>query len=515
MEISPDFFLEVLCLTIYDDTLESTKLAKAAVDIYELDIRGKIAVDDELTKLYTRMIREIVTTDIDLSNPGEVSKLLLQFQNNNEVMKDETILTKIKEIIEGRENVSIRRITNMRKKVKNWVVWAKSSSNIRRMFTKINQCSNASDEDRQDMLLNDVLEASRDLAKAFESTANGEDATLDFIDISCIDSIKQGLNKHKKKKANKGYQVGLQGLERMFGENKGPLPGEFIGIAALSHNYKSGLLMDFARWMVTLNEPRNTDGNTPCVVFISLENEVHENMMQWFKTAYINIFKKEPLGLSDEETIKQVYEIYNKKGIKLLVYRKVGELFGYEDWAALHIQLMEQGYHIMASILDYITPMKLEDSGVFEAKKIQRLCHKMKTFADQNGITVITAMQLGTLGMDLARSGQTNVVGRFTSAHLAECKSARQEFDVFIYSHIEKNHLDIPYLTLCIDKHRYVNNTPEEHKRVGYKFRGKLGILNDIHGKDKSVRDIYTDDDDDEDNTTTEEVVAQETTGVF
>ena len=495
MDTGPDFFLEILSLLVYDFTEDSLKLAKYATDIYENDIKGNSMIDDELTKMYVGFIRDVIKNEVDLNNPAEIGKILLSVKSHPEVIRDNSIYMNIEKMMTcDRTLITPRRILNLQRKIKGWIMLSKSQSSIRRMFKKSTQCQSSSDTDRQNILLNEILEESRELAKAFESNVTSENATLDFIDMSCKASITKGINKNKKKNAKKGYTTGLQGVNRMFGVNGGPLPGEFICVAALSHNYKSGLLMDFARWMTTLNKPRNDDGKIPCVVFISLENEVHENMMQWFVAAYINIYKEKPSKrMTDEEIIEKVYEIYNQNGIKLLVYRKVGELFGYEDWATLHLQLIEQGYHVMASILDYITPMKLEDSKVFEAKKIQRLCHKMKTFADQQQITVITALQLGTAAYELASSDVSHVVKKFTAFHLAECKSARQEFDVFIYAHIEKNHLDVPYLTLKLDKHRYVSSTPLEDKSTAYRFMGELGIMNDIEGKDMSVANIYAD----------------------
>ena len=64
-----------------------------------------------------------------------------------------------------------------------------------------------------------------------------------------------------------------------------------------------------------------------------------------------------------------------------------------------------------------------------------------------------------------------------------------------IFMYIEHNTNDVPYLTLCWNKHRDEPPPPKEDKFCAYRFMGPvLGIMDDINlDKDYSVSDIYSD----------------------
>jgi hypothetical protein len=189
--------------------------------------------------------------------------------------------------------------------------------------------------------------------------------------------------------------------------------------------------------------------------------------------------------------------MYGRNGFKLMVYRKMGDYFDYDAWVKLHTDLEESGHRIIGSMLDYITLMNAGDSNENGAKKLQQLGNRIGNYGNHHGFLTITGLQLNGDAEILAASGQTNIVKRYGAAHLADCKGFKKELDFLIYLHCEINHVGVKYLTMKLDKHKYVHDTPEEYKYCAYRFT-EHGIMDDVNGKCKAVYNIYADEDDDE-----------------
>ena len=294
----------------------------------------------------------------------------------------------------------------------------------------------------------------------------------------------------------------------MLGKAGGFLRGEFWAFAAASHNYKSGILMAIARWCATLSHFKVEPGTIPAVVLISLENEVPENTMNMIREAYVDAFKKEPPpGTTDDEMIDLVVAYYQKNGVKLMLY-KFDEDFGYSDFVNLQTKLKNCNYTVIATIIDYITLMRIDDNGRDNpAKMLQKLAQKLYNFAHRNDQLIVTGLQLDTEAEKIIASGQTNIVKRFGAAHLGDCKGLKRELDGLIFMHIEHNMENVPYLTFCWNKHRNETQPPKSDQYCAYRYCGKiLGLMDDIYlpgDETRAKNDIYADD---EDSETTENV---------
>jgi hypothetical protein len=492
MESGPEFFLEVLCLTIYSNDLDSENIVASAVKTYYDEVAKGTALNDELTKFYMSIITDVTNKNVNLSSKADVEALLIKLEQHPMVKQSPKIVERIGTLIAERANVSDHTIKHLKQKVKKWIIWVNGNNSLKKLFRTSQKVINTSDTVIQETLMNELLDRSRELTKTYEDTASTEDASVDFIDMSCAKSLKRGFDSYKKKRIDTGYTTGLQSLNRMFGRSQGPVPGEFIGFAALSHHYKSGILMDFARWMALYNEPRKENGKQAAIVFISLENEIYENMMMWFKSAYTQHYGEPPDGLSETEIINKTAELYSKRGYKLLVYRKEGDLFGYNEYRALLEELADK-YTINSAILDYAGLMALPADGKDNNAKLrQELLCKMKNYANRNNILTITGFQLDTEADRIATSGTTNVVKKFGSAHLSDCKSAVKEMDFLAFMYIEKGLNGQSYLTVKWAKHKY-QTTPDKHKYFAQRFEEGVGIVDDINGLDRSVVDIYSD----------------------
>lgn len=502
--MSPNFFLNALCLAIAGDDIESKNIIKGVLETYdELAMaRNGTTEIDALIDLYCNIMRKIINDELSLDNKLEVEKTLAEFETHKSVVSNPNIIERIANLINNRKSITDEQLDRMKQDIRKWVIWNQGNKGIRKIYGLSQKVQTTLDPILQDRILNELLDNARKLTETYESKMSVDSGKVDEIDTTNKHSIIRALKSYRKKRVKNGYRLGLQGVSQLFGKALGPVEGEFIAFAALSHHYKSGIMMDMARWIPTYNQPINKSDKIPCVVFISLENEIYENMMMWYNSIYYSIHNSPPGNdVSDEEIVNTVMQSFAKHGFVLKVYRMEGEAFGFDEWKKLHDDLSKK-YDVVASILDYAELMKLDSTkskdrerGWNEAKRLQNLYYKLKTYANRNRIMVVTGIQLDTEAKRLSASGQTNIVSRLRDVHLASCRAAKSELDVLIFMYIETNHLGDKYLTFRRDKHKYVHDTPDEWKQVAYKFT-EFGIPDDINGPPRYVRDIYAVDDD-------------------
>jgi hypothetical protein len=367
------------------------------------------------------------------------------------------------------------------------------------MFRKLNTSATATDPQKQAEALEDISNYAQEFTTDYKSqTAETVMRSLEVIDLSDTKSIEVALRKNRDKRIQGIMYSGLQGVNRMFGPDGG-FCAESIVLNALSHNYKSGMLLSFGRWIARYNHPPKpipedpkTHGK-PLVVFITLENEAHENVMAWFRNAYELLYEKSSAGLEEEVIIAFIHDYFNKNGYRFVVHRHGGGEFSADDYVNLMTEYQKAGYRVIAAIVDYIDKMKHGTGAASEQSwmTIKATYNKMCNFSKDNTICLISAHQLNRDAARLVTSGETNVVKKFGDSMISGSMGVQQEVDMTIFLHKEVNTYGIPFLTMKWGKHRYVDNTPEEDKYTAYQFT-EFGIPDDINGEDKSVTNIYT-----------------------
>ena len=252
--------------------------------------------------------------------------------------------------------------------------------------------------------------------------------------------------------------------------------------------------MSFAKWIVMHNKPYVDPDRPgiPTVLFITLENEANENIMWWFESMYVASHGRPPEGLSDDEIVDLVYDFFQHSGYDLIIERKLGPDFGYDEYVQMYERYQKAGHRILVTIIDYMNMMKKTINGK-EGRSdlaLRDLYNKMCNFNKNRMTTQISAHQLNR---DAARLvvGATNVVKKFNDSHYADGMDVGREVDMEIFIHIERNNQGVPYLTMMRGKHRYVNDTPDKDKYCAYKF-DEYGIPDDIdEAESRVVKNIY------------------------
>lgn len=489
-----DVYLDTLCLLIYTSDEVSRALAEDVLKIFEEDVKENPIVDNPETRFWLGIIQDIVGTKIDTSKSFEVSAMMAKYRENPIAKANPDLIDTLEEVFEGRASIGTARIDAMKNNINNYLIFYHTEKALKKATKLLSRFPNVVNAERQKEILDNVYEYAKAAVKAHEESIAVDVDQVDFVDFTDRNSIKKVMQINKTRKESSIIKFGLQGLNRMMDDKLlGVKPGECGCIISPSHHGKTYTLMNMARWVAMYNVPVVKPGLKPAIVFISLENELDENVNAWFRDAYVNIFHKKPEGLSEDEMIDSVIAEYGKNGFSLLVFRRLANQFGFDEYQALIKKIQSAGYHVIASFIDYISLMKVNEiaGGATRALQLQQLVRDMKTFANHEQIFTMTAMQIDREGAKQLGGGNTYIVKRFSPANLADCSYAYHEFDICLFQALEEVQDQGRYLTMKMSKHRYTVINPN-YSFCAWRF-GSLGILDDLNGRDTGIQDIYDD----------------------
>ena len=488
-----DVYLDTLCLLIYTSDEVSRALAEDVLKIFEEDVKENPIVDNPETRFWLGIIQDIIETKIDTSKNFEVSAMMAKYRENPIAKANPDLVDTLEEVFAGRASVGNMRIDAMKNNINNYLIFYHTEKALKKATKILSRFPNVVNPERQKEILDTVYEYAKEAVRAHEESVAVDVDQIDFVDFTDRNSIKKVMQMNKTRKESSILKFGLQALNRMLDDKLlGVKPGEFGCIISPSHHGKTYTLMNMARWVAMYNVHVVKTGFRPAIVFISLENELDENVNAWFRDAYINIFHKKPEGLSEDEMIDSVIAEYGKNGFGLLVFRRLANQFGFDEYQALIKKIQSSGYHVSASFIDYISLMKVTETvGATRALQLQQLVRDMKTFANHEQIFTMTAMQIEREGAKQLGGGNTYIVKKFSPANLADCSYAYHEFDICIFQALEEVQDQGRYLTMKISKHRYTVINPN-YSFCAWRF-GSLGILDDINGRDTGIQDIYDD----------------------
>ena len=489
-----DVYLDTVCLLIYTSDEVSRALAGDVLKIFEEDAKENPIVDNPETRFWLGIIQDIVETKIDTSKAFEMSALLAKYRENPIAKANPVLIETLEEILEGRASIGNFRIDAMKNNINNYLIFYHTEKALKKATKLISRYPNVVNPDRQKEILDTVYTYAQAAVKAHEEAIAVDVDQIDFVDFTDKNSVRKVLQVNKTRRESSILKFGLQGLNRMLDDKLlGVKPGEFGCIISPSHHGKTYTLMNMARWVAMYNVPVVKTGFRPAIVFISLENELDENVNSWFRDAYINIFHKRPEGMTEDEMIDCVVSEYGKNGFSLLVFRRLANQFGFDEYQALIKKIQGANYQVIASFIDYITLMKVNElaGGATRALQLQQLVRDMKTFANHEQIMTMTAMQIDREGSRQLGGGNTYIVKKFSPANLADCSYAYHEFDICIFQALEEVQDQGRYLTMKMSKHRYTVINPN-YSFCAWRF-GPLGILDDVNGRDTGIQDIYDD----------------------
>jgi len=495
MNLDQNFYLDVLTLLIYTMDEDAMHISKQALAQYATQMNGTATPVSIQAQAYVEAIKSLLQENVDLNIESEVEVLLAKIGHTIETDSSIDLVTIVRTLIANKSKIHPIRIKRLKDKLSNALLCTVGKRCVSGLFNKIAKASSSTDAITQSLLIEEFLDTARNIVGECKRASLDTNSLVEEFSFDDKESLIKTFESFNADSTNKDFVSGLQGLNEMLGG--GASLGEFCSIAALSGHFKSGFLNAWLRWIATLNKPVKRSGK-PCIVFISLENEIKINLRDWYYDYSVNTLGKEPdIGLSSAEMAEIVMRAYETNGWCVKVYRRMAHQFDFEDWVKIHTDLDSNGYDVQVSILDYMTLMKPETSvGGTAAEQYEALATRLGNYANHKRMLTITGLQLNGKASELSNSGYEDAVKKYSELHLAKSKGIKNALDVLIFSHIEYNESNEKFWTIAINKHKYEKPVvPLAQRYCAYKFE-QFGILDDNDTVAKFTRNIRTGDGD-------------------
>lgn len=324
------------------------------------------------------------------------------------------------------------------------------------------------------------------------------------VDFDNEDQVVATMTKGRDETSSEGImRFGWQGLNRMTGEHMGGRRGEFIVVSALQHNFKTGFTLGMLIHIALFNKPWMRDpSKKPCLVHISLENEVEQNTLWTY--AYL---KENETGvavdlksldlLSPEERQAFFKEAARYVAGRLKATGYTVKMVRWDPSKTTYMQLFDyltrlemEGYEVHACVIDYLNMMSKRgcDQGPM-GSDIRDLFRRTRNFTAPRGILCITPHQMNPAAKMLVRQGsQESLVKEVANkGYYDGCSTIDQEVDLEIYIHKVVVNGD-SFLCVQRGKHRKMKPTPEKDLFFVLPFSPIGSIRMDVDGADTTLK---------------------------
>lgn len=324
------------------------------------------------------------------------------------------------------------------------------------------------------------------------------------INVADTEGINKKLGPNAAAEGEGGYvfKFGWQGLNRIFGANEGLRDDEMITISALSHNFKSGTMMNMFRQAAQYNvPPKMKDGKKPLLLHISYE----PSTAMTYRTIYAQIMLNEQgicvdpkdVTANIDEVSALVKDRLRKNGWEVEFVRIDPDNSNFRQLFGLIEYYEKIGYKVMLVACDYLAKLNKEGcTQGAEGVAVKNLFSRARNYFNKKRIPFITAHQMSSAAAFLTRNGVTDQLVNEVAmkGYYDGCATLHQELDMELYCHIVE-HNGFFYLTMRRGKHRVESITPFMHLYCAYRMaeNNAPGFADDVNGVDKSMRRVGED----------------------
>ena len=499
MGITASIFLEALLLLLGDNSERTRLLVKEFLDVYEKLSHKKeiMGSDDDLIAAYKSLIKSVLSEGTTQGDTTAAKILLLKIKTNTVIQSDPVSRDWLCDVLNADAPVSEAQVAEYTKRIRNVLLQTDMDAVARRVFSKNRSISDIKDADEQEAELNQVKQMLDDSLKAIDARLTFSDtkASESYVCLSDRESILRALDIYMYRNKTGVVVTGLQGLNKALGTRGGMGLGESYVFAAQSHNYKTGMLVSIMLWSIIYNQYKVAPGKKALVYFVSLENEVNQNLMSVFKVLYSRIENK-PVNLdtlSSEVITQWIIDYFGKFDVELIIDKYAPHEFSYNKYVKRYTAFEEQGYEVVVFVLDYMSEARGVDLGDTVSSQgsmylIKENYVKFRNHAGAAGYLSVTGHQLNRKAADVVRENRY-AVKKFDTSHMADSSDVFRTIDGLIFLQLMTNMDGHKFLTAMLAKNRGCDDTPESHKFFCYPFT-PAGIVDDLHGKPGFVTDI-------------------------
>lgn len=289
-----------------------------------------------------------------------------------------------------------------------------------------------------------------------------EIGTIDFDNPELVakyfDAVKETMS------TEGAFKLGWKGINRMLGKLGALRRGEFVLGGGLQHNFKTGFALTIFAHVCLFNRPFMRDRNKkPLVVFVTLENELSDNLLILYKYLVEN----ETGEAVDESLINPIEATtyisarLQESGFKVLITRFDPTEFTISGFTGWLDSLQAQGYEIQYLCVDYLNMLpKTGLDAKVAGDDIRLLFRRMRNYTAPRGITFFSPHQLSSDALQLMRENTEDFVKIVANrGYYDGCRRLGQEPDLELIFHIVKV-AGKSYFTVQRGKHR--NNVTAE-----------------------------------------------------
>lgn len=270
--------------------------------------------------------------------------------------------------------------------------------------------------------------------------------------------------------------------------------GETVVLNALQHSYKSGFTQSLVMQLARFNKPllENKD-KKPCIIYISLEDEIMNILKFMYKYLYYNENNKLPDKTDDDISLlssEQLQDYVLKRlginGYEVILYRGDPGLWTYKNIFNIITELEVQGYEVHACFVDYLAklPTTFCDTTGPTGTAMRDLFNRCRNFFSKKGILFFTPHQLNTEAKALMKNGvpeKTFVKEIAGKGYTEMSKQIDQVVDLELYIHKVKLEDKGYGLTVQRGKHRVPTIIDDEDMYCILKFPYRAPIKEDLN----------------------------------
>lgn len=492
-------YLNALFLLLGDGSDRTRSLVKEFIDLGEREDKRKqiISVDDDLVETYKILIKSVLAEKTTLDDATASKILLVKIKSNTTLNAHPVVRDLLSDILTQKEPINSQQIDRYLKSIRNALVLRQMEENTRKVFSRTQKVLSISDPDEQEAELLRIRDLIDGGVKSVDQRQKdmGHKASETYVSLSDPASITRALETFMDRNIRTIIKTGLQGLNKALGDRGGFGLGEMVVFAARSHNYKSGILMDILRWAAVYNKYVVEPGKKPLLYFVSLENEVSQNLMNIFKAVYSQVEKKKVnvKEFSIDYITNWLREYFAQFDLEIFIDRYSPHEFTFGKYVQRYNSFVEQNYQMILFDLDYMSEARGVDphDTVSAQGRIQMIAEnylKFRNHANSQGYLLTTGHQL-TKKADEMASADRYAVKKFSAAVMADSSDVFRIIDILFFLNITVNLDGIPFLLFQLRKNRLSMDTPEKDKFFAYAFT-EFGIEDDVGGAPRYVHDI-------------------------
>lgn len=316
---------------------------------------------------------------------------------------------------------------------------------------------------------------------------------VDKIVLSSKDDFEKVGEKIKAENAEGGIlKCGWRQINKMT--QGGFRKGETVILGALQHSYKSGFTQSLVMQLARYNKPFLKNKNKkPCIVYISLEDEIMNVLKFMYRYLYFNENNKLPdktdddIGLLSAEQLQEyVLKRLGINGYEVILYRGDPGQWTYKNIFNVVTELEVQGYEIHACFVDYLAklPTTFCDTTGPTGTAVRDLFNRCRNFFSKKEILFFTPHQLNTEAKALERSQLSSkafleeVAGK---GYTEMTKQIDQVVDLELYIHKTKLEDRSYVLNVRRGKHRVPSILDDNDLFCTLRFPYKAPIKEDVN----------------------------------